>query len=155
VPGVELVDVEGRQIGTIVLPECDADLRRRLLLRNPITHGSVVLRREALDRAGGYRDSYGANEDYDLWRRLARHWELAAIPELLYRYRVHAGAVTKTDFDRVARREALRDELWREPLFVREAVGERDPVEARALAREALRRRRLVLAARLLLPRKR
>ena len=152
VPGVELVDEEGRPVGTIVLPPDDADLRRRLLLRNPITHGSVVLRRSALDTAGGYRAAHGANEDYDLWRRLARDWELAAIPELLYRYRVHADAVTKTDPERVARREALRDELWREPSLLREAAGERDPVEARALAREALRRRRFTLALRLLRP---
>ena len=152
VPGVELVDEEGRRLGTIVLPPGDADLRRRLLLRNPITHGSVLLRRSALERAGGYRADHGANEDYDLWRRLAREGELAAIPELLYRYRVHPDAVTKTDPERVARREALRDELWREPSLLREASGERDPVEARALAREALRRRRFALALRLLRP---
>lgn len=153
VPGVELVDEEGRQVGTITLPAADADLRRRLLLRNPITHGSVVLRRLAVEAAGGYRAAHGANEDYDLWRRLARGWELAAIPELLYRYRVHPDAVTKTDPERVARREALRDELWREPSLLREAARERDPVEARALAREALRRRRFALALRLLRPR--
>jgi glycosyltransferase involved in cell wall biosynthesis len=152
VPGVELVDEEGRRVGTIVLPPQDADLRRRLLLRNPITHGSVVLRRAALEQAGGYRGAHGANEDYDLWRRLAREWELAAIPELLYRYRVHPAAVTKIDPERVARREALRDELWRELSLVREAARERDAVEARALAREALRRRRFVLALRLLAP---
>jgi glycosyltransferase involved in cell wall biosynthesis len=153
VPGVELIDEEGRRVGTIMLPAADADLRRRLLLRNPITHGSVVLRRSAVEAAGGYRAAHGANEDYDLWRRLARGWELAAIPELLYRYRVHPGAVTKTDPERVARREALRDELWREPSLLREAARERDPVEARALAREALRRRRFALALRLLRPR--
>jgi glycosyltransferase involved in cell wall biosynthesis len=152
VPGVELVDEKGNPVGTIVLPPGDADLRRRLLLRNPITHGSVVLRRSAVEAAGGYRAVHGANEDYDLWRRLAREWELAAIPELLYRYRVHPAAVTKTDPERVARREALRDELWREPSLVREASGERDPVEAGALAREALRRRRFALALRLLRP---
>jgi glycosyltransferase involved in cell wall biosynthesis len=152
VPGVELMDEEGHGVGTLVLPPADADLRRRLLLRNPITHGSVVARRSALEAVGGYRAAHGANEDYDLWRRLARDWELAALPDLLYRYRVHPGAVTKTDPERVARREALRDELWREPSLLRAAAGERDPVEARALAREALRRGRFALALRLVRP---
>jgi glycosyltransferase involved in cell wall biosynthesis len=140
--GVEVVDEAGRTEGTIALPPGDLDLRRRLLLRNPFTHGSVVIRRSAFEQAGGYRPDYGANEDYDLWRRLARGWELAAVPEILYRYRRHEHATTVTDPRRVAQRERLRDELWREPALLRALWGERDYAEASALAREALRRRR-------------
>jgi glycosyltransferase involved in cell wall biosynthesis len=147
--GVEVIDEGGRAEGTTVLPPGDAELRRRLLLRNPFTHGSVVLRREALERAGGYRAGHGANEDYDLWRRIARTWQLAALPEVLYRYRRHAAAVTATEPGRLRLREALRDELWLEPDLLRAVWGERDFREARALAREALRRRRPLLAARI------
>jgi glycosyltransferase involved in cell wall biosynthesis len=146
--GVEVADADGTVEHTVLLPSGDRSLRRRLLLRNPFTHGSVMLRREALERAGGYRARHGANEDYDLWRRIARNWELAALPEVLYRYRRHTGAVTTTDPARVSMREALRDELWREPALLRAAWGEDDPREARALVREALRRRRPLVAAR-------
>jgi glycosyltransferase involved in cell wall biosynthesis len=146
--GVEAIDEAGRVLSSHVPPPGDAALRRRLLLRNPFAHGSVILRREALERAGGYRPDYGANEDYDLWRRIAREWRLAAVPEVLYRYREHGGAVTKLDRrERVDARERLRDELWRE-LAVRGV--ERDAVEARALLREALRRRRYGVAVRAL-----
>ena len=148
VPGVEVIDEAGIPIGQIVLPEDDPSLRRRLLLRNPFTHGSVVIRRAALDSVEGYRTDYGANEDYDLWRQLARKWELAALPEVLYRYRRHGQATTATDPKRVAQRERLRDELWREPALTRALWGEREYVEARALVREALRRRRPLAAAR-------
>jgi glycosyltransferase involved in cell wall biosynthesis len=148
VPGVELIDAHGRSTGTLVLPPSDAALRRRLLLRNAFTHGAAAMRRDALESAGGYTDDYGSNEDYDLWRRLARDWRLAAIPEVLYRYRIHPEAVTRTDPDRVARREALRRELWREQALVSALWGERDGREARALAREALSRGRPALAAR-------
>ena len=141
-PGVEVVDESGMRVGEIILPPDDASLRRRLLLRNPFTHGSVVIRRAALDSVGGYRADYGANEDYDLWRRLARHWELAAVPEILYRYRRHEQATTVTDPERVAQRERLRNELWHEPALLRALWGERNLTEARALVREALRRRR-------------
>jgi hypothetical protein len=147
-PGVEVIDAAGARVDEVVLPTDDASLRRRLLLRNPFTHGSVVLRRTALEAAGGYRAEYGANEDYDLWRRLARGWELAAIPDILYRYRRHAAATTATDPERVAQRERLRDELWRDPDMTRGLWGERDKAEARALAREALRRGRPWAAAR-------
>lgn len=151
VSGVTVIDEGGRTLRTVVLPSDDASLRRRLLLRNPFTHGAVTMRREAFEGAGGYRAGYGANEDYDLWRRIARDWELAALPELLYLYREHPAAVTRTDVhDRVRSRERLRDELWRDPPLLRAVARDRDPVEACALLREALRRRRPALVLRLL-----
>jgi len=159
-----VIDEEGHELRREVLPPAHADLARRLLLRNPFQHGSVVVRREALEAAGSYRDDYGANEDYDLWRRLARSWELACVPEVLYRYRVHAGAVTQTDSERIARRERLRAELWRDydarAYDVRGTIARAraaDPqtragleADQRALAREALRRGRPMLAAKAL-----
>jgi glycosyltransferase involved in cell wall biosynthesis len=161
---VAVIDERGRELRREVLPSDDRDLSRRLLLRNPFQHGSVVVRREALEAAGGYRDDYGANEDYDLWRRIAASWELACVPEVLYRYRVHSGAVTQTAGERVAARERLRTELWRAYGSGRYDVGGtvararaaepevRSGLEAdqRALAREALRRRRLRIAAKAL-----
>ena len=149
--GVERMDETGSVLGSHMLPPDDAPLRRRLLLRNPFAHGSVVVRREALERAGGYRADYGANEDYDLWRRIARDWKLGAVPSVLYCYREHSGAVTRSRVDeRVESRERLRDELWRDPALLGAVGRDADPVEARALLREAVRRRRLGLALRVL-----
>jgi glycosyltransferase involved in cell wall biosynthesis len=153
-PSVALVVVGVETIGggtTIVLPDDDSALRRRLLLRNPFAHGAVAVRAEAVARAGGYRADYGANEDYDLWRRIARDSELGAVPEILYRYREHPGAVTRSRVDeRVESRERLRDELWSDPALLRALGRDGDAVEARALLREALRRRRPGLALRVL-----
>jgi glycosyltransferase involved in cell wall biosynthesis len=111
----ETIDEEGRSTDVVVLPDRSADLLRILLLRNPIAHGSVVLRRVALDAVGGYREEYGNNEDYDLWRRLLRDWEAAVVPEVLYRYREHGAAVSRASApQRIPLRERLRDELWEE-----------------------------------------
>jgi len=161
---VAVTDEQGRELRRHVIPSENDDLVRRLLLRNPFQHGSVLLRRAALDSAGGYRDDYGANEDYDLWRRLARSWELACVPEVLYRYRVHSRAVTQTDPERIVQRERLRDELWRDydprAYAVRATVLRARAADAevrrglvadqRALAREAMRRRRPRMAAKAL-----
>jgi glycosyltransferase involved in cell wall biosynthesis len=146
-----VVGVETSGGARIVLPDSDAALRRRLLLRNPFAHGAVAVRAEAVARAGGYRADYGANEDYDLWRRIARDWKLGAVSEILYRYREHEGAVTRNRVDeRVESRERLRDELWRDPALLGALGRAGEAVETRALMREALRRRRPGLALRVL-----
>lgn len=46
------------------------DIRRNLFIESPIPHPTVMMRRDALDAAGGYRAN-GWPEDYDLWMRLA------------------------------------------------------------------------------------
>jgi glycosyltransferase involved in cell wall biosynthesis len=159
-----VIDEAGQELRREVLPSAHVDLARRLLLRNPFQHGSVLLRRAALEAAGGYRPDFGANEDYDLWRRLARSWELACVPQSLYRYRVHPAAVTRTDPQREGQRERLRNELWREydarsykvgPTVARARAAEPDVrrdlvADQRALAREAFRRRRPGLAGKAL-----
>ena len=58
--------------------------------------GLVVLRRAALDRAGGYRDVPWP-EDFDLWHRLVRSGaRLAKLPDRLLWVRDHPARVTRT-----------------------------------------------------------
>jgi len=53
----------------------------------PFPHGSIMFRREAFDRAGGYRTDADFWEDLDLFRRLARLGALIVLPDALYRHR--------------------------------------------------------------------
>ncbi len=74
-----------------------ADHARELLVESPLCHPSVVIRREALDAVGPWRDVDGP-EDYDLWLRLAAAgWGLAKVPELLLDWHHAPGRVTFTD----------------------------------------------------------
>lgn len=69
------------------------DFGYHLLLTNPVAHSTLLARREAIERVGGYREL--PTEDYDLWLRMAvdgaRLRRLAA-PGLAYR--VHPGQIT-------------------------------------------------------------
>ena len=67
-----------------------------LLRRNPIICSSVVARRDALARAGGFDEDpvLIATEDYDLWLRVARVGKLGYLDEPLLRYRVSAGSLS-------------------------------------------------------------
>ncbi|HEY3822433.1 MAG TPA: glycosyltransferase [Polyangiaceae bacterium] len=74
-----------------------ADHAREVFVESPLCHPSVALRREALEAVGGWRDTPWP-EDYDLWLRLdAAGWRLAKVPEVLLRWRQHAGSLTVTD----------------------------------------------------------
>lgn len=60
---------------------------RELFVESPLCHPSVVIRREAFEAVGGYREG-PFPEDYDLWLRLrAAGWRLAKVPRVLLRWR--------------------------------------------------------------------
>lgn len=66
-------------------------------VESPLCHPSVMLRREALESVGGYKEVDGP-EDWDLWLRLIEAgWSLAKVPEVFLRWRHHAKRVTVTD----------------------------------------------------------
>ena len=88
------IDAEGRPAGMLTPPTDPQLLRDTLAQTNPFIHSSVMLRTEAVRRAGGYRAAFEAAEDYDLWLRLSEHGDIVIIPEPLVRYREHGGNVT-------------------------------------------------------------
>jgi glycosyltransferase involved in cell wall biosynthesis len=53
----------------------------------PFAHGSIMFRRDAFERAGGYRPACEYWEDLDLYLRMARHGQVLVIPQPLYRHR--------------------------------------------------------------------
>ena len=66
-----------------------AEARRMLRYRNPITPSSVMARREALARNGGFREDIRACEDWEMWMRLQRLGSFAAVPDALTDYYVY------------------------------------------------------------------
>lgn len=76
---------------------CADEHRRELFVESPLCHPSVLLRREALEAAGGWR-AFDGPEDYDLWLRLdALGFGLAKVPEVLLRWRHLPGRMTFAD----------------------------------------------------------
>jgi glycosyltransferase involved in cell wall biosynthesis len=68
-------------------------LRFALNLNNPFVHSSMLIRRKCLDDVGVYNDEFVLAEDYELWSRIARRWDVANLPSLYTLYReTHASA---------------------------------------------------------------
>ncbi|MGO4735539.1 glycosyltransferase family 2 protein [Bosea sp. 2KB_26] len=70
-------------------PLDNATLQLALLFNNPFVHSSVMIRRSALDLVGDYTTDLARQppEDYELWSRIARRFEVANLPERLLVYR--------------------------------------------------------------------
>ncbi len=58
-----------------------------LLEENFILTGTVMLRRKVLEKIGSFDTNFVVAEDYDLWLRVARNYDYAALDEVLVNYR--------------------------------------------------------------------
>jgi glycosyltransferase involved in cell wall biosynthesis len=68
-----------------------------LYIESPVCHPSVVIRREVLERIGGYREA-GWPEDWDAWHRVhAAGYRMAKVPEVLLRWHHREGRATFGD----------------------------------------------------------
>jgi hypothetical protein len=99
---VELIDESGRHLGRSWAPADDAALRHAQRTSCVLAPSSTVIRAGLFRQVGGYRQGLNISEDFDLWSRLAERCELAALPDLLVRFRVHRGSVTARQPRRMA-----------------------------------------------------
>lgn len=88
-PGGEVVIRHSRP----TTPEQATDLLIRRV-SGPPGHGSVMFRREAYDKVGGYRCEFYFAQDCDLWYRLTEIGMLSYCSETLYKYRIAPDSVS-------------------------------------------------------------
>jgi hypothetical protein len=91
---VEWIDATGNSLGTYRYPAEDRQIKATLLEGCALWHPTVVLRREAFVLAGGYRSVVVDAEDYDLWLRIADHFQLANLEAVVLKYRIHPSQVS-------------------------------------------------------------
>lgn len=74
------------------------DYYNNLLIGNFMPNSSIILRREAWKKFGGFCEDRElvAVEDYEMWLRLAREHAIVYVDECLLLYRVHASAASSS-----------------------------------------------------------
>jgi glycosyltransferase involved in cell wall biosynthesis len=94
------LDEEGRRMQACQVSEVEGNAYIPLTYGNfPGNASSVLIRRSCFDRVGGYDASYHARkaqgcEDWDLYLRIAEHYEFRLVPELLVGYRQVIGSMS-------------------------------------------------------------
>lgn len=95
--GFEVIDENSEFMYREIIPRTNIDLKRALLLYNPIAHGSVLLRKSTVEKIGGYSANCGPTEDYELWMRLSKEGDFLGVEDLLYRWRQNRNGITFTN----------------------------------------------------------
>ena len=66
----EFIDDPACPTGKRVVPITDEEIRVFSRKRNPMNHPCVMFRKSAVEKAGGYKETYHLFEDYYLWVRM-------------------------------------------------------------------------------------
>ncbi len=117
-------DAAGEVIGTSQVITAPAALRRGLLKANLLSHGSALIRREAFNAVGGYREFFRYAQDYDFWLRLSERYDLSNLEEVLYHWQVAPGSISAAHY---ALQQAYR-RLAMESAVARRS-GRPDPIQ--------------------------
>lgn len=60
---------------------------------NKFVHGSVMFKKDLLKEVGYYNELFKYSQDYELWLRIAEHYDARNLTEPLYKLRVHSGSI--------------------------------------------------------------
>ncbi|MEA2338259.1 MAG: hypothetical protein QOE82_2266 [Thermoanaerobaculia bacterium] len=129
---------EARGSGAAAAPIAILDPEREWgTIDGPTSHPSVMMRRDAYERAGGYRAEFKVGQDWDLWYRLAPLGEFQIVPRVLY-----TGSVTPDSISGGSRdaQQALA-KLSHEAMMLRLGGGDDADVLRRAEAVPIVRRK--------------
>lgn len=112
------VHADGREAFDWRVPARDDQLRRRQHLRNCLIHPALMIRAEALRRAGTYRRDCPGAEDYDLALRLMAVGAVYNLPSVVVQTRLNPRGVSASS-RRAQLRSMMRLQLqyfdWRLP----------------------------------------
>ena len=86
----QMMDRDGHLLETSTEPRIVRDHYRELLRRNYIwMPGTVMFRREALERIGGFNPAVNASADYEVYLHIARHHPVHDHARVVAHYRKH------------------------------------------------------------------
>lgn len=94
---LKIIDEGGRPTGAqLSYPTDDAGIRRSMLYRDALAQSSVLFRKDAFEKAGGYDGRLVVTDDHDLWLKIGLSYRFATLPRYDLLYRRHPGNITRT-----------------------------------------------------------
>ena len=88
------IDSFGKEKHTSKMSGSSAMTRWVSFFTNPLAHPTVMFRKGIFQEIGYYDKNMVPSEDYDLWLRILRKYEIANIQEPLLKYRIHGDSIS-------------------------------------------------------------
>lgn len=85
----KIINDKGKVIGEFRHPLNYKQIRKVILSYNPFIHPSVMFRKEAFKKIGGYDESLPYSQDYDLFLRFVINYPCINIKRFLFKFRWH------------------------------------------------------------------
>jgi len=92
-----LIDEKGKEINSIS-HYADGNIFNDLLFNNIIdAPSSVMIKKEVFSKVGLFREEMKYVEDYELWLRIAKNFNIYSLNEFLVKYRIHSNQMTRNN----------------------------------------------------------
>jgi len=92
---VRIMNKTGCTIRIADYPVTPTETARFLEHGCPVAHSAVMMRKDVVIKAGGYRAAFAHGEDYDLWVRVGElGYAIANLRQILVNYRLHGANVS-------------------------------------------------------------
>ncbi len=112
------IDAQGNEIGKKTYPTGSKELRAALMKENAI-YSAILMRKEAIDRVGRYNEKWKYAQDYELYLKIVKYYEVANLPNyLVYYYKSATDSISRTKskaqtmFALQARFKAIRQGIY-------------------------------------------
>lgn len=138
-----IIDRNGREVAEARYPLDDKAIRDQMKRTTAFVHSSVMIRREVLDRTGGYRSQFDSAEDLDLWLRVAERAQLAHLPEKVAAYRIHPEQTSNKIELQAVRILAARESARRREAGLDDSLLDVAPIDEAALLSLGVSRRQV------------
>ena len=89
---------EKREQTEICPPDFPKGFLELLTGKNYVPTTTTMVRRECLEKVGGFDPELKVAEDWDLWLRIARHYGIFCLPDILAEHRDHVQKTTQNLF---------------------------------------------------------
>jgi glycosyltransferase involved in cell wall biosynthesis len=86
--------IEAMNLYRVRTPDAGSKSAEDLIDDTTFTHGEVMFRRAAYEKAGGYRAEFRMSQDNDLWLRMRHLGRFGTVPEPLYIRAVDFGGIS-------------------------------------------------------------
>lgn len=100
---------DGKIIGTIEPPSDPEDIRKNIMFHCPVSHSSISMKKEMLEKIGYYDPNFAGAEDYELYlRAISRGYKIANIPKYLIYIRETSTSIMRGNQWKSTRRSYIK-----------------------------------------------